>query len=91
MQDVQHRTQMWKRECQMPNASVKMEAGLTSVEVSSLWRPAETGCATTTTTTTSTASTAPTPLRWGASLWLLLLLLPPSLLPILYFVILFMD
>ena len=37
----------------MQNALVKMEAGLTSVEVSSLGRPAETDC-------TPTTSTPPT-------------------------------
>ena len=44
----------------MGNASVKMEAGVTSAEVSSLGRPAETGS---TTTPTTAASTAPSPLR----------------------------
>ena len=49
-----------KCKCQMPNASVKMEDGLTSVEVSSLGRPAETGCTTTPNTTPTTTLTTPT-------------------------------
>ena len=43
----------------MQNASVKMVAGLTSVEVSSLGRPTETDCTTTRSTPPPTAYTNP--------------------------------